>query len=464
MPRLDVDEEEEALPQVLNDVYNEWRRHISCQLDTDDDTQYIGIRREWMDGSRSMNRKQPAADAATEDRGEVDPATISLLVENAGSICVNAEENLITLSDGSMLTFDKCLLAPPGKPRELYVLKSSLSFTLREKINALRDHQDFNDLYREVKSGGRTILVVGGGFLGTSICASLLSLNDEVDKPNKIVQTFVETSPLQQYFPDYLATHVMMRMQGLGLQMISDTLVTGVARSDDNAPKTRRSRDDEGDDCARITFMKGAQRDVLDADLVVLASTNVDPDVEVAKASELEIDSRNGGIVVNSSLEAFDGIFVAGSAASYFDASLNRRRRNDFYDNALNSGLVAGQNMVSDDGRLHRYMHQPTFRCSLPGTGLNFEAVGEINSNLPTHGIWLSKRDEKTGKPVPETDFERGIVFYLRNNVVVGVLCCNACESLDVARDLLRTKNSIEEATKLIMLAPNHWIQTIKTK
>jgi programmed cell death 8 (apoptosis-inducing factor) len=214
-----------------------------------------------------------------------------------------------------------------------------------------------------------------------------------------------------------------------------------------------------------VTLMQGALKEHLgDCDYVVLASTNVTPDVEIAKRSALEVDAKNGGIMVNASLEAYDGLFVAGSAASYHDAVLGRRRV-DFYDNALNSGLLAGQNMASEDGRLRRYVHQPTFRCVLPGTGVLVEAVGQINSDYSTAAVWLCKRDPASGKPLQnQTAFERGIIFYLRKNVVVGIACCNATELLDAARDVLTEQLSFEEASTRLLLAPDQWLRIIKTK
>eukprot|EP00512_Aurantiochytrium_limacinum_P002579 CAMPEP_0171507092 /NCGR_PEP_ID=MMETSP0958-20121227/13308_1 /TAXON_ID=87120 /ORGANISM="Aurantiochytrium limacinum, Strain ATCCMYA-1381" /LENGTH=616 /DNA_ID=CAMNT_0012043753 /DNA_START=364 /DNA_END=2214 /DNA_ORIENTATION=+ len=474
MPRIDVDTFQDPLPDELYDVYNDWRRHIACKLDTDERTELIGANvRKWSTRGSSGSIIGGGPQGKQQDDKH---HAISLLVEAPGGIFINA----------------KCLVAPPGKPRELYVLKSSISFLLRDRINTLRDLQDFDDLYNMVSQGGKTVLVVGGGYLGTSLSAALLKVNQSLERPNRIIQTFVESTALQQYFPAYLCAHLTKCLEDQGLERKPDVLVTGVSRAEvsEHPPalasngvasseeseipvmaSPNMNNDDEDEDFmspdlqekVSVTFLQNTQREVLDADLVVLASTNVDPDVDIARISDLEVDPRTGGIVVNPSLEAFDGLFVAGSAASYYDVSLSRRRRNDLYDNALNTGLLAGQNMVAANGNLRKYKHQPSFRFALPNVELSFEAVGEINSNLPTMGTWLAKRDEM-GKPTRETSYERGIVFYLRNNIVVGILCCNASECLDVARDVLKSRMTFEEASKLILLAPSNWTKTVKTK
>ena len=63
----------------------------------------------------------------------------------------------------------------------------------------------------------------------------------------------------------------------------------------------------------------------------MLASTHVDPEVGLARDSNLEIDDATGGVATNAAFEAHAGFFVAGNAASYYDAALGKRRRLDLY-------------------------------------------------------------------------------------------------------------------------------------
>lgn len=50
----------------------------------------------------------------------------------------------------------------------------------------------------------------------------------------------------------------------------------------------------------------------------------------------------NGGIVVNGLFEAVNGVYAAGSAASFFDPVMGRRRIGS-HDHCVNSGLYAGE-------------------------------------------------------------------------------------------------------------------------
>mmetsp|Transcript_20938 Transcript_20938/g.38932 ORF Transcript_20938/g.38932 Transcript_20938/m.38932 type:complete len:637 (+) Transcript_20938:108-2018(+) len=499
MARLDVVDGQEELDERLQDVYNEWRRHIACRLASDDQTRVIGPSGASTNVRKWGTRREPQDKATQPTESEEQLNTVSVLVESITGITINPGERKIVLSDGSQISYDRCLLAPPGHPRELYVLPASISITLKDKINSLKDAQDFQDLQRIMHKGNQKIVVVGGGFLGTTLSAALVEMNKLTGGSNTIVQTFVESRPLQQYFPKYLGDHLVDVLSRSGLQVIPDRLATAISRAPDdkeesdtripvtilpmeddslgvsqNASDEDEDEDDEENESsgrrsqsggkAVVTVMQGNLKENLDdCDLVVLASTNVSPDVEIAVNSQLETDAINGGVVCNSSLEAYNGLFVAGTSASFFDPILGRRRV-DFYDNALNMGLLAGQNMTSEDGRLLQYKYQPTFRCILPGTGLYFEAVGQLDSDDKTVGLWLSKRDAQTGKPLEETAFERGVVFYIRDNIVVGILTCNATECLEAARDIVSERLSYEKASKRILLAPKQWVRVFHTK
>ena len=49
---------------------------------------------------------------------------------------INVEDRSITMKDGTRVTYDRCLLANAGEPRDFYVLDSNkISYSLRDKIN-----------------------------------------------------------------------------------------------------------------------------------------------------------------------------------------------------------------------------------------------------------------------------------------------------------------------------------------
>ncbi len=88
-------------------------------------------------------------------------------------------------------------------------------------------------------------------------------------------------------------------------------------------------------------------------------------------------------------------------------------------DNANVMGRMAGQNMA---GAAESYHYLPFFYSDLFEIG--YEAVGDINSSLETAIDW-------------EARFEKGVIHYLANERVCGVLLWDIWGQVDAARQLL---------------------------
>lgn len=286
-----------------------------------------------------------------------------------------------------------------------------------------------------------------GGFLGSEIATSLATKNAANDDANalSVQQVFVESYPLSRYVPEYLAKDIKKRMEHAGIEVISDRLVTSIKGEEDSA----------------ITISAlGDVKQKISTDYVALCSTHIDPNVQLAKESCLEIDEKNNGIVVNAQLEAIAGLYVAGNLASFYDPSLGRRRV-DMYDHAVNSGLVAGRNMVaSKHGKAKSYAHQPMFRSNMEGIDLLLQGVGTIDANLTTTGVWLSKSKDT----IEDEQYHRGIVYYLKAGKIVGILLWNAPDLIEAARHLLIAQPDIirnDQLKTAISIGPDQWLHLI---
>jgi programmed cell death 8 (apoptosis-inducing factor) len=160
----------------------------------------------------------------------------------------------------------------------------------------------------------------------------------------------------------------------------------------------------------------------------------------LASASGLEIDPIIGGIVVNAELEARSNIWAAGDVTSYHDIALGRRRV-EHYDHAAMSGFLAGLNMT---GAQQPYNHQSMFWSNI-GPDVNFEAVGVIDSKLPTVSIWSKSKDAAIG----DERFDRGVVYYLKDKKVQGVLLWNLPDNIDAARNIIKSAELISDPSVL---------------
>jgi len=182
-------------------------------------------------------------------------------------------------------------------------------------INSLYSLSDFErlegvirDITDPTDEKERTIVVVGGGFLGTEISLAMAKRvrNYNASKgasspPVKVVQIYAESAPLVSYLPRYLSDDVKDRLQRHGVVSIPERLVTDLHVVQDQADEFGMGR-------SKVNMhLVGTQRSNIDADYVVMASSTISPSTKVAEDSGMEIDAVNGGVIVNDNFEVGNG-------------------------------------------------------------------------------------------------------------------------------------------------------------
>ena len=105
--------------------------------------------------------------------------------------------------------------------------------------------------------------------------------------------------------------------------------------------------------------------------------------------------------------------------AAFHNPALDQRLRVEHEDNANTMGKMAGRNMA---GQRERYDHLPFFYSDL--FDLGYEAVGELDSRLETVADW-------------KTENREGVIYYLREGRVRGVLLWNTWGQVDAAREII---------------------------
>src|SRR5262249_48739594 len=159
----------------------------------------------------------------------------------------------------------------------------------------------------------------------------------------------------------------------------------------------------------------GGEREVrVDA---VVAGLGVRPNVELAEAAGLDVED---GVRGDAALRTSDPwSCAAGDAARFHDAVLNEWRRVEHADNATTMGGLAGVAMA---GRTVVYDHTPFFYSDFFDFG--YEAVGDIDSRLEMVIDW-------------NVPCREGVIYYLREGRVRGVLLWNIWGQVDAARRLI---------------------------
>jgi NADPH-dependent 2,4-dienoyl-CoA reductase/sulfur reductase-like enzyme len=282
--------------------------------------------------------------------------------------------------------YERLLLATGATPKTL---------PFGDGVNYFRNFQDFRRLRDDVKAG-RRFAVIGGGFIGSEIAAAL-SLNGK-----NVVMIFPGAGIGSHIFPEDVSHFLNGYYREKGVEIVPETTVTAIERQADQFRIGIRDN--------------GASERTLEVDGVV-AGIGVEPDVDLAKQAGLDVD--NGVVVDEFTRTTAPDIFAAGDAAAFFNPALGKRMRVEHEDNAKTMGRVAGLNMA---GQPTSYDHLPFFYSDL--FDLGYEAVGELDSRLEIMADW-------------KEPYEEGVVYYLNDERVRGVLLWNIWKQVDAARRLI---------------------------
>jgi 3-phenylpropionate/trans-cinnamate dioxygenase ferredoxin reductase subunit len=249
------------------------------------------------------------------------------------------------LLDGEAIRYDKLLLATGATPRQLKIPGSEL-----DGVYALRTYEDALRL-RAVRACAGSVVLIGTGFIGMEVAASLRSGGAEV------VLTSVDKA-LWALFGADVSGCVAGAFERHGVKVVLENEIISLAG--------------EG----RVRSVVTA-RGTFDCDAVVVG-IGVTPNDELARAAGLKTDN---GIIVNDRLEAsVPDVYVAGDVARFpaLDGTLSRV---EHFDNADSSGRVAGGNMTGLDVP---YRYVPFFWSDVFELGFEFVGSPSPDSKIVT--------------------------------------------------------------------------------
>lgn len=296
---------------------------------------------------------------------------------------LDARAKRVTDDRGTVFGYEKLLLATGGAPRRLPFGG--------EDVIYFRTFDDYQRV-RALADRGARFAVVGGGFIGSEIAAALRM------SQRQVTMLFPEEGIGARVFPRELSRFLADYYREKGVEVLSGDTIVGLEKVDDGlAVKTRGGRD-------------------LTVDSVV-AGLGIQPGIELAQAAGLTVDN---GIVVDETLRTSNpDIYAAGDVAAFHSPVLGTRTRVEHEDNANTMGRLAGQAMA---GAAVKYHHLPSFYSDL--FDLGYEAVGELDSRLETVVDW-------------KQPFKEGVIYYLKDRRVRGVLLWNTWGQVDAARQLI---------------------------
>ncbi len=298
---------------------------------------------------------------------------------------------------GDVYSFDKLLLATGVSPRRLPFGDDQIIY-----YRTLDDYRRLQALTEQ----SQRFAVVGGGFIGSEIAAAL-AMNGK-----NVTLLFPDEAIGARLFPSDLAHSITARYRSEGVEVLPGTTMTGVSERGDHLSVSLRGTDGSASTSA-----------VVDG---IVAGIGVHPNVELAAAAGL---GTSDGILVDEGLRTnHPDVYAAGDVALFCQPALGRHVRVEHEDNAKTMGRAAGRAMA---GETTAYHYLPFFYSDL--FDLGYEAVGEIDARLETVADWAEP-------------FRRGVVYYLRDAQVRGVLLWNVWDRVDAARELITSAQPLNHS------------------
>ena len=226
---------------------------------------------------------------------------------------------------GEAIGYEKLLVATGAQVRRLDIPGASLA-----GVHHLRTLGDATAL-RTAAASARRAVVLGGGFIGLEVAASLRARGVDT------TLVFPGERVWEHLFTPFISASFQHHLQAHGVHI---------------EPKTRAIAIQGWGRVAAVALSDGRR---LPADLVV-AGIGVTPATEPLAGSGLTLDD---GVLVDEYLETSEAdVYAAGDVACYQDVLFGKRRRLEHWDNAVEQGRHAARALL---GKRAPFVHVPYF-------------------------------------------------------------------------------------------------------
>lgn len=314
----------------------------------------------------------------------------------------------VVLDRGERVPYDRLLIATGARARTLAVPGADLPgvLTLRTAADA--------DAMRAAVAEAERVVVVGAGWIGSEVAASLRALG------RSVVLVAPGAVPLERV---------------LGREIGGVYRDLHVQHGVDWRPGTTVGRIIGSDHVRGIETVSGER---LAADLVVVG-VGVQPRTGLAVAAGIEVSD---GVAVSPTLETtVPGVFAAGDVASAWHPFYDQRVRAEHWANAKFQGAAAGRSML---GGTAPYDRIPYFYSDQYDLGMEYTGSASASDQLVVRGslaertfiaFWLRDGRVVAGMNANIWDVAKSIERLIRSRAVVhpDALADPACSIDEVA-------------------------------
>ncbi len=227
--------------------------------------------------------------------------------KNARAAKINRAEKTVSLASGETLPYSKLLIATGAKPRKLNCPGGEHALLLRDFADA--------ETLREKFSPGKSIVIIGGGFIGLELASSAIKRGANV--------TLIEAQPriLMRGVPEAIAKIVHDKHVEAGVNMV-------IGKGVKSLQKDSVTLSDDS------TILSDA----------IIAGIGAAPETKLASDAGLDIDN---GIACNAQMQTSDpDIYAAGDCCSWAHNHFNKRIRLEAWRSAQETASTAAENMA----------------------------------------------------------------------------------------------------------------------
>lgn len=309
------------------------------------------------------------------------------------AVVMDAGAGTVELASGDRIAFEKAFIATGGDPLKLDVPGSGLG-----GVCYLRTMSDAQRIASAAAPGKRAV-VIGAGFIGMEVAASLTQLGVDVTVIEKLPRVWPHF--LDEKLAGYLEEYCTSR----GIRFLTGETV-------------KEFQGSKGVDSVLVE-----SGDAIPCDFVCIG-IGISPEVALAESAGLDVDN---GIVVDEYLQtSHPRIYAGGDVANYPDPVFGKRRRVEHWGHAEYCGQLAGLNMTGAEKKydLLTYVWSDIF-------DLHIECAGDETERDRT----LLRG--KLGDP-------SFVVLYLKNHVLRAYFAINASK-----REFPKLQRLIRQAVDL---------------
>ena len=302
------------------------------------------------------------------------------------AMALDAGAHTVTLAGGRELTYRRCVLATGAEPVRLPVPGAD-----DPGVRVLRSLDHLRELRRRLTAGA-PVVVIGSGFIGCEIAASLRA------REHPVTLVGDEPAPNAARLGDAVAERIRGWLEDDGVTLRLGAAVDRVERDADTL----------------AVRAAGARAD----GALVLMAVGVSPRSELARAVGAQL-SEQGAVRADASMcTSLDGVLAAGDVAFARNAAAGRPLRVEHWGDALGQGEVAGRTAA---GREATWDDVPGFWST-------------IGTRTLKHAAWGDGFDEVRLHERPDGGFT---AWYGGDDRIVGVLTHEADEDYERGRELI---------------------------